>query len=286
MTFLEHLDELRSRLIRVLIAAAAGVALAFPFRTHLYNVILTPQRLRVQGMLADAAGWLRGLGLWEQTTGFVELWLRSKASDETPFVPNFRTPMEPFTTLFKLCLLAGLLASSPYVMYQVWAFVVPALKVTERRVAVRLGFVLGVFFILGAAFAFFIAAPLLLEMSANLWRGSDIHLKPENLWTFNDYLGFLMQLILAFGVAFELPLVMAFLARMGIIGVDQFRQKRGTAFFILIVAAAVLTPGDIVPMTMMAAPLLGLYEFGIVLASIAARGRQSEVEYPANGGDN
>ncbi len=286
MTFLEHLDELRLRLIRILIAAAVGVAIAFPFRKWLYNVLLTPQNMRVQNMLAEGAGWLRDLGLRPRTSGFLELWLRSQASDETPFIPNFRSPMEPFTALFRLCLLAGLLLASPFIMYQIWAFILPALKAAERRIAVRLGFVLGIFFLMGAAFAFFLAAPLLLEVSANLWRGEDIQLKPENLWTFNDYLGFLIQLILAFGIAFELPLVMAFLARMGIVEVDLFRRKRRIAFFILVIAAAVLTPGDIVPMTMMAAPLLGLYEFGIVLASLAARRNQVEVELPVNGGDS
>ena len=73
-----------------------------------------------------------------------------------------------------------------------------------------------------------------MEMSANLWRSSEIHLQPANLWTLNEYLGFLMQLILAFGIAFELPLVMAFLARIDVIQVSLFREKRRIAFFVLV----------------------------------------------------
>ena len=124
---------------------------------------------------------------------------------------------------------------------------------------------------LGVFFSFFVASPIFLEVSANLWRSSEIFLQPENLWTYNDYISFLMHLMLAFGVAFELPLVMAFLARVDIVRPSTYREKRRVAFFVLIVASALLTPGDIVPMLLMAIPLLGLYEFGIVLATLAAR---------------
>ena len=271
MTFLEHLDELRTRLIRILIALTVGVVIAFPFRKHLYNLLMLPQSMRVQVLLADALEWAGDRGMRNTLTAFSEIWLRATATDDTPFIPNFRDPMGPFTALFKLVLMAGFLLAAPVILYQVWCFVVPALKSTERRIAIRLSGFLSGFFILGVLFSFFVASPIFLEVSANLWRSSEVFLQPENLWTYNDYISFLMHLMLAFGVAFELPLVMAFLARLDIVRASTYREKRRVAFFVLIVASALLTPGDIVPMLLMAVPLLGLYEFGIVLAVLASR---------------
>jgi len=286
MTFLEHLDELRTRLIRCLIAVGAGVVVAFPIRKSLYNLLLTPQNLRIQTLLADGLVLLERIGLRFETTRLLELYLRANTSTETHFVPNFRSPMEPFTALFKICIAAGILFASPVILYQVWMFVLPALKPSEKRLIVPLFFLLTFFFLLGVFFSFFVAAPLLLEMSANLWRSSGIALKPENLWTFDEYIGFLMQLILAFGVAFELPLVMAFVSRVGWISPGVFRRHRRYAVLILVVVAAVLTPGDIVPMSMMAGPLILLYEVGILFSSWAARRRaQREALVAAESGE-
>jgi sec-independent protein translocase protein TatC len=271
MPFLEHLDELRTRLIRALVALAVGVVIAFPLRKQLFNVLMLPRSLRVQNLVADGLEWVGDRGMRNTLTAFTEVWLRATTTDDTPFRPNFRDPMGPFTALFKLVLMAGFLIAAPVILYQVWCFVVPALKHTERRIAVRLSGLLAGFFMLGVLFSFFVASPIFLEVSANLWRGAGITDQPENLWTYNDYISFLMHLMLAFGVAFELPLVMAFLARVDIVRASTYREKRRVAFFVLIVASALLTPGDIVPMLLMAIPLLGLYEFGIVLATLAAR---------------
>lgn len=295
MSFLEHLDELRSRLIRILLALIVGVAIAFPFRNQLFNLLFLPQNIRVQNLLADGLNSLERFGLQSQTLGLFELWLRANASMETPFTPNFRSPMEPFTALFKICIGAGLLLAMPVILYQIWMFVVPAMTTKEKRAAVPLMVILWVFFVAGTLFAFFIAAPLLLEMSANLWRTSEVVLQPQNLWTFDEYLGFLMQLVLAFGIAFELPLVMAFLARMDIMNAAAFREKRRYAVVLLVVVSAVLTPGDIVPMMTMAAPLILLYELGILFAAIAGRRRAlastnlvnaDELESSDDGSDN
>ena len=271
MSFLEHLDELRGRLIRILIALGAGVAVAFPFRNQLYNLLLLPQSIRIQNLLADFIAWFAGWGVDSHAVRFAEIWLRASASAQTPFTPIFHSPLEPFTTLFRLCIMAGGMLAFPFILYQIWTFVVPALKRTERRIAVRLGFLMGAFFFLGVFFAFFVATPLFLEMSANLWLSADIALPPQNLWTFDKYTGFLFLLTIAFGAAFELPLVMAFLSHLDVVRASTFREKRRLAYFILLVASALLTPGDVVPMLMMAFPLMGLYEFGILLAAFMGR---------------
>jgi sec-independent protein translocase protein TatC len=272
MTFVEHLDELRRRLLWSLGALVLGMAVSFPFRKAIYNLLLLPQNARVQNMLADLVSVF---GLRAHGWRFFELWLRVHAGQETPFVPNFRSPMEPFTALFKICIVAGVVLAGPFLLYQVWAFVLPALKASERRVAIPLLALLALFFLTGVLFAFFVAAPLLLEMSANLWRTADVLVQPENLWTFDEYLGFLFQLILAFGLAFELPLVMAFVARLGLVNAGFFREKRRYALFVLVVVSAVVTPGDVVPMLFMAVPLIGLYELGILFAAVAYRRRAS-----------
>ena len=160
----------------------------------------------------------------------------------------------------KIGVTTGVVLSLPIVLYQLWAFIFPALNRTERRFAVPLFLIIVAFFALGAVFAYFIVTPVVLHFSAQLF--------PElpNRWDLEKYVNFVTRLILGFGIAFELPIVMAFLSRIGVINANGFREKQNYALLGICVMSALLTPADPGSMILMAVPLFLLYQLGIFFA--------------------
>ncbi len=171
-------------------------------------------------------------------------------------------PLETLTIYFVLCLVVGLVIASPWVFYQGWAFVAAGLYRHERRYVKKyLPYSLGLF-LTGVFLCFFFVLPLTLQflLQFNVWLGVAPTLR------LSDWMGFASILPLIFGIAFQTPLVMLFLERIGIVTVDDFRAKRKIAILIITIAAAVLTPGqDPISMLLLALPMIVLYEIGIVL---------------------
>jgi sec-independent protein translocase protein TatC len=170
----------------------------------------------------------------------------------------FTAPGEGFSAYMTVGSVLALFAASPYICYQIWAFVGGALKDSEKQFVFFFAPLSLVFFLSGAAFAYWIALPRAYHF---LMSFSSPYLVP--MVTVKNYLGFLAHMILAFGFAFEMPLVLAFLAKIGIASPEFLRQKRRYAVLIILVAAAMLAPPDIMSMLILAVPLLVLYEVGI-----------------------
>ena len=154
--------------------------------------------------------------------------------------------------------LLALIVASPYICYQIWAFVGSALKPSEKKFVLIFAPLSLLFFLSGAAFAYFIAVPRAYKF---LMSFSSEHLIP--MVTVKNYLGFLGHMIVAFGVAFELPLILAFLAKIGIASPEYLRQKRRHAIIIILIVATILAPPDVISMFILALPLIVLYELGI-----------------------
>jgi sec-independent protein translocase protein TatC len=173
-------------------------------------------------------------------------------------------PLETPLIFFMVCLVSGLVLASPWVFYQIWAFVAAGLYRHERRYVKKyLPFSLGLF-LAGVFICFFAVLPLTLTflLQFNVWLGVAPTLR------LSDWMGFATILPLVFGIAFQTPLVMLFLERIGIFTVDDFRAKRKFAILIITIAAAVLTPGqDPFSMVLLAVPMLLLYELGILLVT-------------------
>ncbi len=171
-------------------------------------------------------------------------------------------PLETLTIFFMLCLVAGLVLASPWVFYQAWAFVAAGLYRHERRYVKKyLPYSLGLF-LAGVFLCFFFVLPLTLNflLQFNVWLGVAPTLR------LSDWMGFATILPLVFGIAFQTPLVMLLLERIGILSVADFRAKRKIAILVITVAAAVLTPGqDPISMLLLAVPMILLYELGILL---------------------
>jgi len=181
---------------------------------------------------------------------------------------------EPFMIWLKAAFFSGLLISSPYIFYQLWSFVAAGLYRHEKRyVHIFLPISLALFWA-GALLAFFFAFEYVLRFLFGFNRLLDIQAEPR----ISEWVGFVLFLPLGFGIAFQLPLVMFFLNRIGLISVAAYMEKWRIAILIIFVVSMILTPADPVSMMLMAVPLSGLYFLGVAMAYWMPRGRNPFTE--------
>lgn len=317
MTFGEHLEELRWRLIKAVAAVAIGVAIAFLFQEQITSFFVAPYRM--------AASW-QGV---------------------PPYLIALH-PTEVFMVVLKICALVGVIISSPYAFYQVWAFVAAGLYPRERGMVTRMVPASVVLFVMGVAFLFYLVLPVALRvlMAMNNWvpmpdaqpnwvvrklmgdrtaivapstqgslpkfplvledptdaapgtvwinqndlalkvalgKGqilvSDLRFKDAGMvqsqFDLDQYVSFVVGLAFAFGLGFQVPLVVLLLARIGIVSSKQMAGARRLVILIVFIAAAIITPTpDIYNMTLLAVPMILLFEVGLILA------RRSEKKHP------
>lgn len=239
MPFLEHLEELRWRIFKAAIALVASIGLGW------YLV----RRFRVTTLLVEP--------------------IRPYATDGKL---HAFAPTTGFFLELKLALVVGLVLAFPVILYQLWAFLAPALEKRERRVIVPSLYMGTVLFSAGAALAYWIALPVSLrflfgfqEDFLSLTIGA------------NEYLSFVVRLLVGFGLVFELPVVVLILSALGLVTPRFLRSKRKHAVVLITVVASFLSPGDVIMVTLlMMVPLLVLYEFSILLSVLVTRGRDAD----------
>ena len=176
----------------------------------------------------------------------------------------FIEPQEAFITNIKIAFWAGLFFSSPFILYQIWAFVSVGLSSREKKYVALFGPFSFALFVLGVCFGYFIIVPVGIKFL--LGFATDM-LTP--MITFSKYVSFTAGLMLNFGLVFELPLVLAFLTKVGVTTPTFLADKRRHAIVLLFLLAAMFTPPDVVTQCLMAVPLLGLYELGIIFSKMA-----------------
>jgi sec-independent protein translocase protein TatC len=256
MTFLDHLEELRWTLVRSAAAIVTGMVLAFIFIQDVFTYfVMAPTR-------ADFITY-RALCALGRRAGVGDAFCITDMN----FHLQSNTPQMEFMMSFSIAFTVGLIAASPIVIWQLWRFVAPGLRENERR-AVR-GNVLFIIllFLLGTAFAYWVVAPMSIQFFAGYSLSDAIEKRP----TVDSYVGLLNSFLLWTGLAFELPVVMVFLARIGLVGAAFLRQYRKHAFVVILVIAAVITPPDVISQILVSLPLLLLYEISILLAAKAER---------------
>jgi sec-independent protein translocase protein TatC len=226
MSFLEHLEELRNRLVRIIISAIVGMLACYAFSKQMFDKLMEPM---------------------------VNVLHQSK------FIYTY--PPEAFFSYIKISLVAGIFLASPYIFYQIWGFVAPALYKEERKWFIPLAFVSAVFFVAGALFGYFIVFPYGFEFFAS-FTTDDIQFMPK----LSEYLGFSLKLLFAFGLVFELPLFVFFLARLGVVSSKGMRRLRKYSILVAFILSAILTPPDPFTQCLMAGPLIILYELSIWVA--------------------
>jgi sec-independent protein translocase protein TatC len=237
--FTSHLDELRKRLIVCFIAVGAGFVLSYAFKEKLFDILAHPL-VRVM-----------------------------KEGDTLIFTGL----PEAFFTYLKVSFLSGLMIASPVVIYEFWMFVAPGLYKHERRMMAPIVALSSLFFVGGALFGYFLVFPWGFRFFLG-FATETIRPMPS----MREYLGFSAKLLLAFGLVFELPLVITFLAHLGIVSVGFLTKNRKYAVLLIFTLAAILTPPDVVTQIMMAVPLMALYELAIIGARIFGRKKASSEE--------
>ena len=264
MTFLEHLEEFRRRVIVSLITVGFFMLISLSFGKPIERILRLPLDLSTNILLASLIDKINGPSA--SFFGFLAITLRASASSVNATLMKL-SPLSGITTYLKVSMTFGALLASPVVLYQVWAFIMPALTSREKKVLLPLFFIILFFFFGGALFAFFIVVPVVFDFSAQLYPSM------INNWDIEQYFNFILQLLLGFGIAFELPLVMAFLTWIDAIDTNGFQEKRGLATIGIFVLSAFLTPSDPGSMLLMAVPLILLYELGIFFAYLLERPR-------------
>ncbi|PID40254.1 MAG: twin-arginine translocase subunit TatC [Proteobacteria bacterium] len=230
--FTAHLEELRKRLITAFIAVGIGFAVSYGLKEKLFQILTQPL-----------------ISVMNQGETLIYTGLP-----------------EAFFTFLKVSFLAGLMLASPVIIYQFWMFIAPGLYDREKRLLIPIVFLSTIFFVGGALFGYFIVFPYGFDFFLG-FATETIRPMPS----MKEYLSFSAKLLLAFGLVFELPLVITFLAKLGIVTVPFLKKNRKYALLLFFVGAAILTPPDVVTQVMMALPLMVLYEISILGARIFGR---------------
>lgn len=246
--FTEHLGELRDRLIHAFIAVGVGFVVAYFFKEQLFDILTAPL---VTAMAKSGNAKLIFTGL-----------------------------PEAFFTYLKVALLAGIILATPVLFYEFWMFVSPGLYREEKKYMLPIIILSLIFFIAGASFGYFIVFPYGFQFFLG-FTTETIQAMPS----MKEYLSFASKMLLAFGFVFELPLVLTFLSRMGLVTPAFLKKNRKYALLLFFVGAAMITPPDVVTQIMMAMPLIILYEVGILGASAFSR-KSSVQEEEGNDDEN
>lgn len=226
------LEKLRARLIKSIIAVVVGFVGSYFFKEHIFHALVAP----LTNVMCSGCSLI------------------------------YTNLPEAFFTYLKAALLCGLMVASPVILYQFWTLVAPSLYHREKHLLLPVVFLSSLFFTGGALFGYFIVFPFGFEFFMSFATET---IRP--LLSMKDYLSFASKLLLAFGLVFELPLFVTFLARLGIVNVAFLKKHRKYALLLFFVGAAILTPPDVVTQLFMALPLILLYEISIISARIFGR---------------
>lgn len=230
----DHLEELRWRLIKCLIAIAVGFAASYGFAKQIFNFFISP----LIKVMPPGSRLI------------------------------YTSLPEAFITYLKMSFFTGIILATPVIFYQIWKFVMPGLYERERRYVIPFVLIATGFFLLGVSFAFFVVFPFGFRFFLG-YATDGISAFP----TLKEYLSFATSLLLAFGVIFELPVVIFFLAKIGVVNHAMLKRQRKYAFLINAIVAAVLTPPDVLSMMFMMVPLTVLYELSIWVAYFVYKGK-------------
>ena len=253
MSFLNHLEELRWLLVRSSVAIVIMASLTYFISDYLFDTIIfgpTRPSFFTYRFFCDLSHQL----------GFAD----SICITELPFIIQ-NTEMEGQVNMFVwMCLLAGFILSFPYILWQIWNFISPALYEKERKNAKLFIFISSLLFFLGVLFGYFVVIP----MSVNFLATFTVSDMVKNQFTLDSYIGMVKTSIIASGLFFELPIIIYFLTKLGLVSPEFLRKYRRYAIVIVLIIAAIVTPPDVVSQTIVAIPMLIIFELSVIISSI------------------
>jgi sec-independent protein translocase protein TatC len=252
MSFVEHLDVLRGHLFKSALAVAIGAIVMAVYNKFIVQRILmgpTHSDFFTYGFLCRLSQkWGLGNKLCLQE---IHVTMQSNAV------------AGQFDVYFNIILIGGFILAFPYVFYQFWKFTKPALKPKELKNTRGVIFYVSLLFFLGVLFGYFVIAPYTISFFANFSMDSNI----QNIWTITSYFSTIAQLILGAGLAFQLPLVLYFLAKVGVVSAGYLRRVRKYAILIIVIVTSIITPPDMLSTIVASIPLVMLYEISILLCA-------------------
>ena len=250
MSFLEHLEELRWHLMRSAVAVVAGAVIVFINKTIILDQILFKPKYPdfvTNRLFAWFAEVLNSPSIRINTTSFEIINIDMAGQ---------------FTTHLTIAMVGGIILAIPYVFYEFWSFIRPALYDKEKRYATGAVFYTTFLFLLGVLFGYYLIVPLTTHFFGS-YRVSEEVVNQINL---NSYISSVCTVILGSGIVFELPIIIYFLSKVGIISSSFLLNYRKHAYVVLLLLAAIITPPDIFSMLLVSGPLILLYEVGVFLA--------------------
>ena len=275
MPFLDHLEELRWRILKVLRAILVGAIACFALSDSIMKILTRPYEEAVLSVENQ-----RSPGAVQAIDKLVRQWLdlpgaKSDPVESVKTLPPTRRlqalkPMTYFFISLQIAFIGGLILTLPVAFYQVWRFIAPGLLPREKRLMIPIISMSVLCFSIGALIAYWIVLPLGLRFF--------LALEPPDMtsqWAANEYIGFVLRLIMGFGIVFEMPVMALFLAQVGVLTAARMRQIRRYAIIAIFILGAIFTPPDPVSQLLMALPLLLLYEISIGVCKISERKKKS-----------
>lgn len=259
MSFLDHLEDLRWHLIRIVIAVLITATGAFLAKSFIFDVVLLGPKQADFFTYELLCKMIKGLGMGDDFC-FKEL----------PFRIQSRTMSGQFSSHIWVSITAGFVIAFPYILYELWKFISPALLENERKHS--RGFILvasGLFFI-GVLFGYYVVCPLSINFLGSYQVSSEVH----NDFDLSSYISLVRSSVIASGLVFELPIVIYFLTKIGLVTPEFLIKYRKYSLIIVLILAAIITPPDIASQIIVAIPILILYEVSIYISRIVIKNQK------------
>ncbi len=262
MSFLEHLEVMRWHLLRSLLAIVIIALVAFVFKDIVFDkIILAPKEPPF-----PTNRWLCQLG--------EILNLKRLCINSDPFKLQTVKMAEQFSMHIIVSLVAGIVVAFPYIFWEFWRFIVPALYEKEKRTASGAVFYTSLLFLLGVGFGYYIISPLSVNFLGNYRVSESVISAP----TLRSYVQTITSVVLAAGIVFQLPILVYFLSKVGLVTPKFLKRYRRHSIILIVTLSAIITPPDVFSQVLVAMPLLVLYEIGIVISKRITRQQEEEMQ--------
>lgn len=255
MTFLDHLEDLRWHILRAIFGVFACTIITFICKDFIVEIIMAPKKMTfpTYRILCKIASYFNAN--------------ISFCSKKLPFVIEVRKVGGQFSAHIWTSIYSGFVIAFPYVLYQIWSFVSPGLKARERKHSKLFIFSATLLFVSGVLFGYYIIAPLSLNFLTNYTFSEDI----SNAFDLSSYNAIIRSSCLACGFVFELPIVVYFLTKTGLITPEILKKQRKVAIVLVLILSAIITPPDVTSQIIVAIPILILYQISIYISKVIKR---------------
>jgi sec-independent protein translocase protein TatC len=261
MTFLEHLEELRWRIIRSILAIIVVGTVAFIYQDFVFDELL---------MAPQSPDFVTNHVMCNFAQKHHASYL---CINQKPLKLQSNTITQQFNLSIMVAMIAGLIVAFPYIFFEFWSFISPALHTNERKVARGSIFYISLLFFIGIAFGYFIICPMTISFFADYSLSSKGYV--QFLPTIGSYISTITTTVLGCGITFELPILVYFLARIGVLSANFLKRYRRHAYVVILIIAAIITPPDVFSQIVVTIPLVLLYEVSIIVAKKVNKRREA-----------